>query len=322
MTPYRAGYFGTLGINEFVKSEYRERHFADNFRFANSPFDHADKIIRINNEYVWMGGIRRLRLSNGSIGVLNNKSHTLFGRRKWFRRYYFLDQEAPIDWIDDEDNFELAYAITIHKSQGSDFNETFTVIPQKPTLLSRELMYTALTRSKGKVSLFLQESEGVNPLEVARGRSFVLARNTSIFEDPEDRRGIYEPEKGVYVKSKIEYILYTALKSAEASFEYERELPLKGKSYTIHPDFTIEVNGRTYYWEHLGILDIKDYYEDWTKRRQGYIENGYYENLITTDDLEGVSKEKIVKVVQDMLKNDLTVSEDERFSKHHYNLYP
>jgi len=103
--------------------------------------------------------------------------------------------------------------------------------------------------------------------------------------------------------------------------EYERELPLKGKSYTIHPDFTIEVNGGTYYWEHLGILDIRDYYEDWAKRKQDYIENGYYETLITTDDLEGVSKEKIGNIVQDLIKNSLTVSKDERFSKHHYKLY-
>lgn len=322
LSPYRAGYFGTLGINELVKSEYREEHYQDRFRYLTSPFNHAEKIIRINNEYVYFGGKKRLRLSNGSIGVINNKTRKLFGKNVMFRRYYFLDQEKPIDWIDDEDNFELSYAITIHKSQGSDFQEIFTVIPQKPTLLSKELMYTALTRSKGKVTLFLQETKESNPLEVARGRSFVLARNTSIFEDPENRKGIYEPEKGVYVKSKIEYILYTALKSIGVNFEYERELPLKGKSYTIHPDFTIEVNGRTYYWEHLGILDIKDYYEDWAKRKQDYIENGYYENLITTDDLEGVSKERVVNIIQDMLKNSLAVSEDERFSKHHYELHP
>lgn len=322
LSPYRAGYFGTLGLNELIKSEYREEHYQDRFRYLSSPFNHAEKIIRINNEYVYYGGKKRLRLSNGSIGVINNKTRKLFGKNVMFRRYYFLDQEKPIDWIDDEDNFELSYAITIHKSQGSDFQEIFTVIPQKPTLLSKELMYTALTRSKGKVTLFLQETKESNPLEVARGRSFVLARNTSIFEDPEDRKGIYEPEKGVFVKSKIEYILYTALQSRGISFEYERTLPLKEKSYTIHPDFAIDVDGRTYYWEHLGILDMKDYYKDWEKRKQDYIDNGYYEHLITTDDLNGASKEIIDKIIQDILKDNLTLSDDERFSKHHYTLYP
>jgi hypothetical protein len=233
-----------------------------------------------------------------------------------------MDQEKAIFDLDenDDENFELAYAITIHKSQGSDFKNTFVVLPQKTTLLSKELLYTALTRSENRLNLFLQSSEHGNPLEIAREKSDVLLRNTSIFKEPEDDAGRFEPEKGIYVKSKIEYIIYSALKANGLEFQYEKELKLKGKKYLIHPDFTINLNGKTYYWEHLGELDVKDYYENWLKRKDNLIENGYYDHLITTDDLNGVSKSVIDSIIDDLLKDTLKTSQDRRFSKHHYSL--
>ena len=51
---------------------------------------------------------------------------------------------------------ELAYAITVHKSQGSDFSRTFVVIPDLPIMLCRELLYTALTRQKERVIVLFQ----------------------------------------------------------------------------------------------------------------------------------------------------------------------
>lgn len=318
LTPYRAGCFGTLGINEFVRNEYRDLHHADTYRFASSSFNHADKIIRINNEYVWEDGVRRLRLSNGSIGIINNKQNK--ETRRFYRSYYFLDQPEPINYIDDEENFELAYAITVHKAQGSDFKNIYVVVPQKSTLLSKELLYTALTRSKYRVALLLQKVRGVNPLMAARERSDVLTRNTSIFKEPEDNKGIFEPERGVFVKSKVEYIIYSALRSKGIEFQYEKELVLKNKTYQIHPDFTIKANGKTYYWEHLGELDAKGYYENWLRRKEDFKENGYYEKLITTDDLKGISKDLLETVIHDIIADAPIISKDERFSKHHYQL--
>jgi ATP-dependent exoDNAse (exonuclease V) alpha subunit len=194
LSPYRAGYFGTIGLNEAFKTEYRERHWLDNLYFKSSPFDHADKIIRINNWYTRKGGRKLLILSNGSIGVINNKQQGIF------RKYYFTDQEEPLTYIDSDENFELAYAITIHKSQGSDFKNVFLIIPKKATLLSKELLYTALTRSRYRVTLFLQK-EKENPLETARNRSFVLSRNTSIFIEPEDyKKSIIQTRMSTFVQ--------------------------------------------------------------------------------------------------------------------------
>ena len=55
---------------------------------------------------------------------------------------------AKTGWRSVNNHLELAYAITIHKSQGSEFGKTFVVIPNPCRLLSRELLYTALTRAR------------------------------------------------------------------------------------------------------------------------------------------------------------------------------
>jgi exodeoxyribonuclease V alpha subunit len=54
---------------------------------------------------------------------------------------------------------DTAYAMTVHKSQGSEYAEVVVVLPEKDSpVLSRELIYTGLTRTTGKITLFGTES--------------------------------------------------------------------------------------------------------------------------------------------------------------------
>jgi hypothetical protein len=320
LTPYRAAYFGALGINKFVKDNYRKPHHFD-WIPPPIPFTHSEKIIRITNWYTWNYEARRreLLLSNGSIGVVCNK-HDNGG---FYRRFFFADSDRPIDWIDDDENFELAYVITVHKSQGSEFKNVFLVVPNKSTLISKELLYTALTRSTDRITLFIQEAKGESILEVARKKSFILPRMTSIFELPEDYKRIYEPKKGDPVKSKIEYILYKMLESSGLVFRYEKSLQLTrdGRAVTIHPDFTVEVGGTQYYWEHLGELDMKSYSTEWIARKELYAANGLADNLVTTDDMAGVRDEIVSGIIDNIKSGRLQDSPASIFSKHHYKLY-
>lgn len=321
LTPYRSGSYGTLGLNEFIRDDYKKDLWPD-LTYTRSLFCHSEKIIRTKNWYKWNKDERRnlLFLSNGSIGILCNQKHG--------RKMYFPDAKDSIWWEkDEEENFELAYAITIHKAQGSEFNNVFVVVPERKSLLSKELFYTAFTRSKGPLSLFIQHVDRESPIEVAKNRSFVLARNTSIFSKPMDAKRILEPEPGIQVKSMIEYIIYSAIKKehikGRLNFFYENPLDLKidGKIIRIKPDFTIDANGKRYYWEHLGLLDQRDYFKDWQQRRGAYEANGFGDVLITTDNLNGVQQERVQQLIEHIIQGSLQNSKDNTFSNHHYLLY-
>jgi ATP-dependent exoDNAse (exonuclease V) alpha subunit len=62
----------------------------------------------------------------------------------------------PSDLDEDRRLLELAYALTVHKAQGSEFDKVFVVIPNPCRILSRELLYTALTRQSSRLILFCQ----------------------------------------------------------------------------------------------------------------------------------------------------------------------
>jgi hypothetical protein len=195
----------------------------------------------------------------------------------------------------------------------------FFVLPNKFGLLCKELLYTALTRSKVSITVFLHD---VNDelVDFARTTSAILKRNTSIFDAPADNKYLYEPKRGVRVQSKIECLIYQTLDSVDGvSVHYEQPLSLDCIDFAIHPDFTVSVEGKTYYWEHLGMLDTAKYYKDWQERKGWYEQSGLMDSVITTDDSNGYGKNAVLKIIQDIKQNSLKKS-DGRFSLHHYDL--
>lgn len=89
--------------------------------------------------------------------------------------HYFRDADFVLNWIDEEEQFDLAYSVTVHRSQGSDFNNVFLLIPGKLNILNKELIYTALTRSKQRLFLFIYD-EKENLLVKSKGISAILTR--------------------------------------------------------------------------------------------------------------------------------------------------
>ncbi len=179
---------------------------------------------------------------------------------------------------------------------------------------------------KAHLTLLVQRSPGANPLLVARQRSDLGSRNSSVFLEPSEGKRILEPEPGVKVQSKVEYVIYKALQAAREqgvlSFEYERELQLtlEGRQVKIHPHFTEVCNGRRFYWEHLGKLDRRDYASKWRSRVAGYRVDGLAGVLLTTDDLGGLSNSRISSVIDDLVKGTLQGDAGTEFSDYHYRL--
>jgi exodeoxyribonuclease V alpha subunit len=92
------------------------------------------------------------KLSNGDIGVIwADESNARFG--------IFEGDDGivsiPVSKLGD---VETVHALTIHKSQGSEYGHTIVVLPSKPSrILTRELVYTAITRAKPDLTLISSE---------------------------------------------------------------------------------------------------------------------------------------------------------------------
>jgi hypothetical protein len=122
-------------------------------------------------------------------------------------------------------------------------------------------------------------------------------------------------------------VIYKALQEARIagriSFEYERELELEidGRRVKVHPDFTVTCGGRMIFWEHLGMLDRRDYAADWRSRVKGYRAEGLASSLVTTDDLGGLRSDLISALIDDIVRGSIAGDPDSReFSDHHYCL--
>lgn len=192
-----------------------------------------------------------------------------------------------------QDNLELAYAISVHKSQGSEFDYVYIVIPKRDShLLSMELLYTAITRAQKKVTIFLQEDIGTLSSLGHIEKSAVRRINSSVFKFvplPEELLYIqnwYADEKKLatlskyFVRSKSEVIIANMLVQEEVPFVYEE--PLFAPDGTMFlPDFTVKFRGETYYWEHVGRLDLPDYRAHWEIKEKWY-EKHFPGKLLTT----------------------------------------
>jgi exodeoxyribonuclease V alpha subunit len=89
-------------------------------------------------------------LFNGDIGVLlkdcRNGLYVAFRTRESFRLFSLFELRS----------WEPAFAITVHKSQGSEYEDVLLVLPNQleSPLLAREVLYTGLTRARNRVFLY------------------------------------------------------------------------------------------------------------------------------------------------------------------------
>ncbi|HKI69005.1 MAG TPA: exodeoxyribonuclease V subunit alpha [Verrucomicrobiae bacterium] len=138
----RQGHYGVETLNRWVEEILRETGLikTDADWYAGRP------VIITRNDYV-------LKLFNGDIGVvLPNESGSLwvFFRGAEGKLVPFLPLRLP--------EHETVYAMTVHKSQGSEFENVLFILPERDRpILTRELIYTGLTRARQNVHLWLRE---------------------------------------------------------------------------------------------------------------------------------------------------------------------
>lgn len=87
------------------------------------------------------------------------------------------------------------------------------------------------------------------------------------------------------MRSKSEVIVANILLDLGLNPRYEEPLYAKNNDLDFRlPDFTVSFEGDTYYWEHLGMLAMPSYRDAWNRKIQWYKDNGYWEQVITSED--------------------------------------
>lgn len=142
LTVVRRGPHGSEWINAFLARTLAPR--LDPTGGEGSLFSGAP-IICSRNDY-------RRGLFNGEMGVVirhQGVNYAYFRRSQGF--LYFPVIQTPF--------WELALAITVHKSQGSEFDEILLVLPDDPRhrLLTREIIYTGITRARRQITIYGSE---------------------------------------------------------------------------------------------------------------------------------------------------------------------
>ncbi len=312
LSPVRNNAHGVLNINHLIHGKYRaeflEMSVSENSKIPNQMgpenIVYGDKVINVVNstKEAYPQDNAENFVANGEIGIVCG--HYGSGKARQYLKIEYTTQKGyTYSYTESEFNgegtipLELAYALTVHKAQGSQFEDVILVLDDKCILASKELLYTALTRQRGKL-IILYNEDAFNLRKFSYGYySDVAKRFTDLFTPPKIRQinnRYYEEDlihcanNGTMVRSKSEVIIANMLsENGYDDFLYEEPLAI-GDSYFL-PDFTIKdkASGNTIIWEHCGMMDDEDYRKRWEKKKRVYEANGYSEangNLIVTEE--------------------------------------
>jgi exodeoxyribonuclease V alpha subunit len=137
LTAQREGTFGVTGINEALEARFKRRLGVP----ARERWYPGRAVMVRQNDYA-------LGLFNGDIGLCLKTEH---GLRVFFEGDDGYRGFAPARLP----SHDSAFAMTVHKSQGSEFAEVLLALPEQPSpLLTRSLFYTGITRAKKKVEIW------------------------------------------------------------------------------------------------------------------------------------------------------------------------
>jgi exodeoxyribonuclease V alpha subunit len=139
ITPMTRGSLGTLNLNRMIQES------ANPAQPGKSQLQVGERIFRVGDRVIHRRNNYDLGVFNGDIGVIR----AIDNAELTCEVSFFPDGRTVVYQRDDIPELDLAYAITIHKSQGSEFGAVIIpVLTQHFKMLYRNLIYTGLTRAK------------------------------------------------------------------------------------------------------------------------------------------------------------------------------
>ncbi len=149
LSALRRGPFGVEGLNRKIEGILRDAGLIPphvTSLYAGKP------ILITQNDY-------QLRLHNGDVGVLLPDGEAKENPEQLWA--WFIGQENTLRRFAPArlPQHDAAYAMTVHKSQGSEFDRALFILPDRDApVLTRELIYTGLTRARSQVELWWNEA--------------------------------------------------------------------------------------------------------------------------------------------------------------------
>ncbi len=152
MAPMKKGDAGVWKLNALLQEALNPLGEGEEIRRGDTAFREGDRVMQIRNNYQkeWLAdGEEGEGVFNGDIGFVaevDRSSRTL---------KVLFDENRLVEYDDsDLDDLELAYCMSVHKSQGGEFDcIVLPIVSGPPMLLTRNLLYTAVTRAKKLVVL-------------------------------------------------------------------------------------------------------------------------------------------------------------------------
>ncbi|WP_186430048.1 AAA family ATPase [Clostridium sp. BSD9I1] len=339
LSPTKSIGAGSYYLNNQLHQKYRQDIVDEWNKYLlskNSPQSvqnivYGDKVIsNVNGEKdYWDGSSGKAYIANGEIGIMADyPSH--YGKddknTSWYKFRFgsfegkvFSYTKADFGGDNSDSKLELAYALTVHKSQGSSFGKTIVVINGKSSFVTKELLYTAFSRQRERL-IVLSDLSIQELVQYANDwYSDTKQRYTDLFEVPNiiemgsskqkryfEEKLIHKTIRGEMVRSKSEVIVANILDKMKIEYFYEEPLNVSGKTYI--PDFTLRYQGKTACLEHLGMLRDKSYKKRWDEKKANYESVGISETLgnliITEDGLDGSLDATLIESkIQTWIKN-------------------
>ena len=163
LSPMKKGIAGTINLNKLIQASINPPSpDKPEHTYGNTVYRVGDKIMQTRNNYDISyqrdDGDDGMGIFNGDMGIVTR----INDRDKYMTIVFDEDKRVEYPFTNLED-IDLAYAITVHKSQGSEFPTVLMpVCNYNPMLMSRNLFYTAVTRARKRVVLVGSERTVMN----------------------------------------------------------------------------------------------------------------------------------------------------------------
>ncbi len=204
LTPMRKGAIGAAGLNKTLQQALNPPDKTKNeYETSTGVFREGDKVMQIKNNYniAWKIENEKGRIIDDGTGIYNGDIGTIKSINKQAETVtvVFDDMRQAVYEFMVLEELELAYAVTIHKSQGSEYPVVIIPIHSgPPMLMSRNLLYTAVTRAK-KFVIIVGLKSAVNRMvendrEVSHYSGFAY-RLVSLYDFMHETEGIGRGDK-------------------------------------------------------------------------------------------------------------------------------